>query len=449
MQSRLPKVLHHCMGKPLVSHVIELALSFGCSPVVVVVDPKGERVKEVLRTRFPKVPLVFAVQKMPLGTADATRAGLCAIPDFVGETLVLYGDVPLLAKKTLSKMARAYQHCSLALLTANVENPHGYGRIVRNGKWVQSIVEHADCTPQQRQISEVNAGVYLCNHALLRKAVARVGRKNAQQEAYLTDVVGMAAKEKGALAVQPEDAREIRGVNTRAELAEAEAIARKRIILKHQLQGVTIRDPEHTLIEADAKLGTDVEIGSGVQLLGSVRIASLVRIEGPTVVKDSVIEQGSVLHGFCHVEGTKIGQGAVVGPFARLRPGTILEAESKVGNFVETKKTKLGKKAKANHLTYLGDAEIGEASNIGAGTITCNYDGGPVKHQTKLGKRVFIGSNTTLVAPVRVGEGAYVGAGSTINQDIPKDTLAIGRARQVNKAGYAKRVRQRIDRRKP
>ncbi len=442
MRSRLPKVLHPIAGRPLLVQVIRLALARRCAPIVVVA-PNDEAVRSAVRAAFPDAPLRFAVQPRRLGTADATRAGLAAIPGHRGRVLVLYGDVPLLRPASLARLERAAGRASLALLTAEVDAPFGYGRILRQHGHVTGVVEEKDATPAQRALREINVGVYLCDAALLRRAVGRVRRNNRQREAYLTDVVGLAARGGGAVAVAA-DPTEVVGVNSRAELARAEAILQRRLAAVHQARGVTLRDPGSTFLSLDARLGRDVVLGPGVQLEGAVRIAAGARIDGPTVLKDCTIGAGAVVHSFCHLEGAAIAAGASVGPFARLRPGAHLEHGARVGNFVEMKKARLGRGAKANHLTYLGDAEVGAGANVGAGTITCNYDGGPIKHPTRIGAGAFIGSNTTLVAPIVVGERAYVAAGSTLNQTVPAEALALGRARQVNKLGYAARLRRRL-----
>ncbi len=443
MRSGLPKVLHTVAELPMVAHVVKLAIARRCAPIVTVVEPGGTRVREVLTALFPDAPLRFAVQHKRLGTADATRVALEAIPDFDGRTLVLYGDVPLLKPATVGRLSKALHGVSLSLVTAIVNDPTGYGRVLREGRWVKAVVEQKDATFAQRGIQEINAGVYLCDHALLRRAVGAVGRDNKQGEAYLTDVVAIAAGEQGAVAVKATRPEEVRGVNTRAELAEAEAMMQKRLQAYHQGRGVTIRDPAGTFLSTEAQIQKDVILGVGVQLSGKIKIGSGARIDGPVFIRNTTIGQGAQVHAFSHIEGAEIGKGVSVGPFARLRPGARLEPGSRVGNFVEMKKTRLGRGAKANHLTYLGDADVGAGSNVGAGTITCNYDGGPIKHPTTIGPGAFIGSNTTLVAPVRVGAKAYVGAGSTVNMDVPADALALGRARQTNKRGYAKRLRRR------
>ncbi len=443
MRSLLPKVLHTLGGVPLIAHVVKLALARGCDPIVVVVDPKGgRRVRAVLSAQLPRAPLRFAVQNQPKGTGDAVRAGLRALTSFKGRALILYGDVPLLRRETLSRLERALRAASLAMLSAVVDDPTGYGRVVRAGKRVQRVVEHADATPDERAIREINVGVYLADVHLWRRVVGGLGRNNAQRELYLTDVVALAASEQGVATVVA-DRHEVRGVNTRAELAEAEQLWRRRVVTHHQERGAIFLDPESAFIGAEVSLGRDVVVGVGVQCVGRVRVGPGARIDGPSFIRDSEIGAGAVVHSFSHVEGALIEAGASIGPFARLRPGSRIDKGARVGNFVETKQARLGKGAKANHLAYLGDVEIGAGANIGAGTITCNYDG-VSKNNTHIGRGVFVGSNSTLVAPLRIGHDAYVAAGSTVTKEVPSGALAFGRARQENRKGYARRLRARL-----
>lgn len=444
MRTHLPKVLHRCGDLPLVAHVVRLAMARRCDPVIVVTSPNAVEIEPALRSLFPKAPLVFAVQEKPLGTGDAARAGLAALPKAVCRVLVIYGDVPLLSPATVGRLEKAAARVPLALLTAELDDPSGYGRVVRESRTVARIVEDKDASAAERAIREVNAGVYVADATLLRRVLGSLTRANAQGEYYLTDIVPAAAASGGAVAVKTDDFAEVRGVNTRAELAEAEALLRRRLIAVHQSRGVTFHDPEGTFVGVDVRFEPDVEIGVGVQLYGSVRVGRGTRIDGPTFVRDTVIAAGVEIGAFSHIDGARVARGARVGPFARLRPGARVDEGAHVGNFVEMKKARLGKGAKANHLAYLGDATVGEGSNVGAGTITCNYDGGPVKHPTTIDKRAFIGSNATLVAPVRIGKGAYVAAGSTITKDVPADAVAFGRARQVNREGYARLLRERI-----
>jgi bifunctional UDP-N-acetylglucosamine pyrophosphorylase/glucosamine-1-phosphate N-acetyltransferase len=443
MRTHLPKVLHRCGDLPLAAHVVRLALERRCHPVVVVVSPGAEPVRDALRELFPEAPFVFAVQEKRLGTGDAARVGLKALDRFQGRVLILYGDVPLLRAATVARLEKAARRAPLALLTAIPTDPTGYGRVVRENATVARIVEHRDASPEELAIREVNAGVYVTRADFLRRALKGLSRNNAQGELYLTDIVPLAAKAGGAVPVKLEDWSEVQGVNTRAELVLAEQILRQRLVAEHQKRGVTFRDPLGCVLGAEVELGPDVEIGMGVQLRGRVKVGRAARIEGPTWVRDSVIGPEAEIAAFCHIDGAIVARGARIGPFARLRPGAEIAADAHVGNFVELKQARLGKGAKANHLAYLGDAEIGAGSNIGAGTITCNYDG-TNKHRTDIGQGVFVGSNSTLVAPLKIANGAYVAAGSTITKDVPRDALAFGRARQVSREGYAVVLRRRI-----
>lgn len=444
MHSDVPKVLHTCAGIPLVAHAVRVALARACDPVVVVVGPDSEGVREALGAMFPEAPLVFAVQEVPRGTGDAVRAGLAQLGDFHGRLAILCGDVPLLRAETLAELQTAAEQAPAVVLSAEVANPAGYGRIVREQGRVLRIVEEKDASDSVRAIHEVNAGTYVFDVALLREGVAGLDTANAQGELYLTDVVEHAAATAAAHAVKVTDPAEVRGVNTRAELADAEKLLRKRLVSAHQRNGVTFRDPDTVVLDADVQIGRDSVIGPGVQLYGATEVGAHVHIEGPAVLRQTRVGASASVKAFSHLEHADVGDGCTVGPFARLREDTVLESAAKVGNFVELKKTRLATGAKASHLAYLGDAELGPETNVGAGTITCNYDGGPVKHATKTGEAAFIGSNSTLVAPVEIGDGAYVAAGSTITQDVPKDALAFGRSRQTNREGYAARLRARI-----
>ncbi|MBN1959709.1 MAG: bifunctional UDP-N-acetylglucosamine diphosphorylase/glucosamine-1-phosphate N-acetyltransferase GlmU [Deltaproteobacteria bacterium] len=443
MRSRLPKVLHSCCGLPLISHAVRLALARKCNPIVVVISPQGEKVKETLIKLFPQTNLKFAVQSKPYGTGDATAVGLEALKNYTGNIFITYGDVPLLTSATVARLERAVKKASLALLTAELADPKGYGRVVRSGTLAQRIVEDKDANVSEQAICEINAGAYVVNAALLRKALKGLSPSNAQGELYLTDIIPIAAAAGGAVPVKIADFAEACGVNNRAELASAEAVLQQRLIALHQKNGVTFRNPQNTVIGFDVTLAADVEIGVGVQLYGKIKIGRGSRINGPTIIRDTFIAENVQIESFCHIENAHIAAGARIGPFARLRPGADVGADAHVGNFVEIKKASLGKGAKANHFTYLGDTTVGPKVNIGAGTITCNYDG-KNKHPTSIGKGAFIGSNSTLVAPLEIGDGAYIAAGSTITQKVPADTLAFGRARQQNREGYANTLRKRI-----
>ncbi|MEO1170656.1 MAG: bifunctional UDP-N-acetylglucosamine diphosphorylase/glucosamine-1-phosphate N-acetyltransferase GlmU, partial [Myxococcota bacterium] len=360
-----------------------------------------------------------------------------------GLLVTLYGDVPLLRPQTLSRLEKSAGKSMLSLLTARVSDPTGYGRVVQEGQQVQRIVEHKDATAEELQIDDINVGVYCADVELYRETVKRLKSDNQQKELYLTDVVEIASGRGPTRAVRVEDPDEIRGINTRVELAEAERTLRGWLVEAHQRNGVTFRDPATVILSENVSLGRDVLVGAGVQFYGTVKVGAGSQIEGPTVIKNAELSSDVKVEAFSHVEGAKLGRSVTVGPYARIRPDSQLDEGSRVGNFVELKKTRLGKGAKANHLSYLGDASIGADSNVGAGTITCNYDGFR-KHQTRLGKNVFVGSNSTLVAPVNVGNDGYVGAGSVVTEDVPGGTLALGRSRQTNKRGYAKRLREKL-----
>jgi len=444
MRSDLPKVLHSCAGLPLIGHMVEKAIKLKASPIVVVVSPKDKRVEGWLREAYAKVDFVFAPQPKPLGTGDAAKCGLKAIPKFNGDVLIMCGDTPLLKQATLSGLMRKGKGKNLSLLSTELENPHGYGRILREGQFAREIVEEKDASGAQKSIREINAGVYVAKSAWLRRALQKLRRSNAQGEYYLTDVVALAAKSGPVGILKAKDSQEMLGINTSAHLQDVETIFRKELIAAHQAKGVVFRDPNNTFIDAQVKISRGAVIGVGVQIYGESAIGAGAHIDGPTFIQDSIVAAGATVHSFSHLEGAKVGKGASVGPYGRLRTGTDLDEGAKVGNFVELKKTRLGKGAKANHLAYLGDSVIGEKSNVGAGTITCNYDGGPIKHKTRLGENVFIGSNSTLVAPVDLQDGVFVAAGSTITQSVEKDSLAFGRARQSNRKGYAKSLRKKI-----
>jgi bifunctional UDP-N-acetylglucosamine pyrophosphorylase/glucosamine-1-phosphate N-acetyltransferase len=445
MRSTLPKVLHACAGLPLIVHVVRTALSAGAKPVVVVVSPATQKpVTEALEALCPDAPITYAVQQQPRGTGDAVRAGLLAVPPACSHAVILYGDVPLLQKDNLLALREAAQRAPLALLTAVVPDPTGYGRVVRDATGqAQRIVEHKDASPSERALCEVNVGVYWSDVALLRQAVAGLSTNNAQQELYLTDIVAHARAQGPVQTVAVADIDDMRGVNSRIELGEVERIMRARLVRRHQAQGATFLDPKRAYVGVDVTLGQDVLIGLDVALHGNTVVEDGAVIEGPTVVRDSRIEASAHVHAFCHLERAHVATGAVVGPYARLRPGADVGPKARVGNFVEIKNATLATGAKVNHLAYVGDAQVGAGANLGAGTITCNYDGFH-KHRTIIGDGAFIGSNSTLVAPLTIGAQAFVAAGSTITQDVPSEALAFGRARQAIRDGQATVLRARL-----
>ncbi len=448
MNSARVKVLHPLLGMPLVSYPVELAQVLGASPIVAVLGHQRAEVEQVLVARHGAGAVTVAEQAEQRGTGHATRVGLGPLSRFEGIVLILSGDVPLLRKETLRALvAKARATGGLAVLTATVPDATGYGRIVRDSAGrVQKIVEQRDATAAERTINEVNAGVYAAPADFLRKATARLSPKNAQGELYLTDVVARAAATIGAAAVAV-DAGETSGINDRRQLAAAEIVMRGRINARW-MEHASFRDPASTVVEPGVIIGADVEIGRNVSLRGRTVIGAGVRIDDGVILTDTDVGAGAEIKPYCVATEAKIGPSAKIGPFAHLRPGTDLGPEVHIGNFVETKKARLGRGSKANHLTYLGDVIVGDKVNVGAGTITCNYNGYE-KTQTIIEDGAFIGSDSQLVAPVRIGKRAIVAAGATITRDVPDGALAITRADQKHVAGYADRVAARYQARRP
>ena len=444
MKSDRPKVLHEVAGIPLVGHPIRLALGLGADSTVVVVGHKADDVKAALDARFP-AQLRYEIQSQQLGTGHAVQEGMKSLPTFEGRVLILYGDVPLLREETVKQLITTMDEGRHALVavTMVLDDPTGYGRIVRDaaGK-VQGVVEHKDATPAQREIKEGNAGIYLVDSTFLRSALAKLDNKNAQGEYYLTDIVAAAAKDsRGASTVIVSDPVEVMGANDRTQLAELAEALRKRTNRRHMIEGVTIVDPATTAIGPDVTIGRDTIIEAGVHLRGKTKIGSGVTIDAYTIITDCTVADRAQIKSHSVLDEASVGPGAIIGPFARLRPGAEVMDDAHVGNFVELKKTKLGKGSKANHLAYLGDSIIGEGANVGAGTITCNYDGYG-KYLTVIGDGVFVGSNSTLVAPIEIGKNAYVAAGSVLTEKVGAEGLAFGRARQVEKPGRATPLRE-------
>ncbi|RKI10960.1 UDP-N-acetylglucosamine diphosphorylase/glucosamine-1-phosphate N-acetyltransferase [Corallococcus sp. AB030] len=444
MKSEKAKVLHPILGRPLCAYPLKRALELGATHVVPVVGHQAAEVEKSIRSHFPDAPLRFALQKEQKGTADAVKAAQDALKGHDGRVLILYGDVPLLRKETLQSLLAAHDAAGgvLALVSTTLEDPTGYGRVIREGGKVARIVEHKDCTPEQRAVKECNAGIYSVDAAFLWKALAEIKPVNAQGEYYLTDLVEMAAK-LGPVGAVDADATETAGVNDKVELAARARVLQQRINEAHMRAGVSIQDPATAYIEEGITIGTDTEVGPSVSLMAGTVIGKNVTIGQGSVLTASHVADGTHIKPYSVLEEARVGERCIIGPFSRLRPATELAEEVHLGNFVETKKTRIGKGTKANHLTYLGDANIGAGCNIGAGTITCNYDG-VNKHLTELGDGVFIGSDSQLVAPVKVGDGGYVGAGSTVTKNVPPGSLAVSRAPQVVKEGWvaAKKARQ-------
>ncbi|MDQ2069718.1 bifunctional UDP-N-acetylglucosamine diphosphorylase/glucosamine-1-phosphate N-acetyltransferase GlmU [Natronospira bacteriovora] len=431
MRSALPKVLQPLGGEPLLAHVIEGARPLSPEQTVVVIGHGAEAVREA----FGEAPLHWAEQHEQLGTGHAVMQALPQIPDD-HVVLVLYGDVPLVSPATQKALVEAATD-SVAVLTAELPDPSGYGRILRNSEGlVEGIVEHKDASPEQRGIREINTGLLAAPAGRLRDWLSRVGNDNAQGEYYLTDIIALAASDgvpvRGVVA---HDDSEIQGVNNRIQLAEAEAILRGRRAQALMEDGVTLADPTRIDIRGRVECGRDVFIDANVLLEGEVQLGDGVHIGPGCVIRNSQIAAGTVIDAHTVLEQARVGSDARIGPFARLRPGSHLAARARIGNFVETKNVELGEGSKVNHLSYIGDATVGRDVNVGAGTITCNYDGAN-KHQTIIGDGAFIGSDTQLVAPVTVGAHATIGAGSTINKDAPAGELTLSRSKQKTLEGW-------------
>ncbi|WP_339465119.1 bifunctional UDP-N-acetylglucosamine diphosphorylase/glucosamine-1-phosphate N-acetyltransferase GlmU [Pseudomonas sp. EA_65y_Pfl2_P74] len=431
MRSALPKVLHPIAGNSMLGHVIHSARQLDPQRIHVVIGHGAD----VVRERLAADDLNFVLQDKQLGTGHATAQ---AVPFITADTvLILYGDVPLIEVETLQRLLKHVVPGQMGLLTVELDDPTGYGRIVRDadGK-VAAIVEHKDASQAQRAITEGNTGILAVPANRLADWMSRLSNNNAQGEYYLTDVIEMAVNDGLVVATeQPHDPMEVQGANDRKQLSELERHYQLRAGRRLMAQGVTLRDPARFDVRGEVTVGRDVLIDINVILEGNVVIEDDVVIGPNCVIKDSTLRKGVIVKANSHIEGAVLGEGSDAGPFARLRPGTVLEARAHVGNFVELKNARMGEGAKAGHLTYLGDAEIGARTNIGAGTITCNYDGAN-KWKTVLGEDVFIGSNNSLVAPVDISSGATTAAGSTITQNVDNAQLAVGRARQKNIDGW-------------
>jgi len=442
LKSQRPKVLHEIGGKPLLAHVIAAANRIVApAEIFVVIGHQAEKV----RAAVSSTGVSFVEQTEQLGTGHAIQCAREAISGF-DNILVLSGDVPLIRSETIEQLWRFHQaeQAAMTILTAAPDDPTGYGRIVRRSPQspeVEAIVEQKALTPKQQSISEINSGIYAFQTAPLLAHLDKLTADNTNQEVILTDMAGLlrAAGER-VVAIQAAEAIEVLGANTIAELVALDATLRAATANRLMAQGVTIFRPETCVIDADVEVAADTVIEPFVQLLGRTLIGGDCRIRSYSVIENCTLGCGVLVRQSCVLAESTVADGAKIGPFAHLRPGSEIGEDAHVGNFVETKKAKLGKGAKANHLTYLGDAEVGAGSNIGAGVITCNYDG-VHKHKTSIGKDAFIGSDSTLVAPVEVGDGAYIGAGSCITKDVPAGALAVGRARQLTKEGWATALR--------
>ncbi len=431
MYSEKPKVLHALAGKPLLQHVLDCAAMLNPQQVCVVYGYGGEAVPAAMQQY---ADVTFVVQNPQMGTGHAVQQAMPHLGD-ASNTLVLYGDVPLIQCSTLHQMQQAGD--GLVILTINLKNPTGYGRIVRDAQGrVLSIIEEKDATPEQRKIEEVNTGILLAPTKMLRDWLAKLRNNNSQGEYYLTDIVSLAVQQGVAVHTShPAHEWEIHGINSKSQLATLERTWQ--LVEAHRLleQGVTLADPARIDVRGKLSCGRDVEIDVGCIFEGEVSLGDRVRVGAYSVIRNSRIAAGTHIAPYSHVDSSEVGANCKIGPYARLRPGTKLGDEVHVGNFVEVKNSEIAANSKANHLSYIGDSTIGSRVNIGAGTITCNYDGAN-KYRTIIEDDVFIGSDTQLVAPVTVGKGATIGAGSTITRDAPKGELTLSRTKQVTVAGW-------------
>lgn len=433
MKSDLPKVLHKLAGKPMLAHVLASAAKLGNAKQHVVIGHGAEQVTEQI-TGFD---VSWAMQSEQKGTGHAVAQALPNI-DTAATVLVLYGDVPLIRTDTLQKLLNETRaHGSLALLTIELPNPTGYGRIVRGkGRQIQAIVEHKDANAEQLAIKEVNTGILAVSAKFLNEWLPQLSANNAQGEYYLTDIIAMAVNQGVTVtAIHPQDEHEVQGVNDRLQLAELERVYQRQQADELLRQGVSLADPSRLDIRGRLSVGSDVVIDVGCVFEGDVTLGNGVKIGPYCVIKNSHLGDNTELEAYSHLDQAKTAKSCHIGPYARLRPGADLHDDAKVGNFCEVKKAVVGVGSKVNHLSYIGDAQIGEYANIGAGTITCNYDG-VNKFKTEIGDHAFIGSNTALVAPVNVGAGATIGAGSTITKDVDADQLAVARGKQRNIDGW-------------
>lgn len=439
MKSVLPKVMQPLAGQPLLRHVVKTAQQLKATRTVIVYGHGGDLVQKA----FAADALMWAEQAEQKGTGHAVQMALPQLP-VTGATLILYGDVPLTSVATLQKLIDKLSHEKvMGLITLVMENPTGYGRIVRNAAGqVVRIVEQKDANNSEKEIREVNTGIFCVPNSLLHKWLPTLKNNNAQGEYYLTDIIAMAAAEGVAIeTVQPSASWEVDGVNDKLQLATLERVHQRVLADNLMRGGVTLIDPTRLDIRGEVMHGMDVHIEPNVILEGRIVLGNNVRIGANCQLKDCEIGDHVVIKPNSLIDEAVVGAGAEIGPFARLRPGTVLAENVHVGNFVETKKATMGKGSKANHLAYLGDAEIGSGVNIGAGTITCNYDG-VNKHLTRIGDNAFIGTNSSLIAPVTIGSGATTGAGSAISKDVPADTLAVARGKQVVVEGWQRPVKK-------
>src|SRR5215204_1170042 len=438
MKSSLAKVLHPIASRPMIERVLEIANAVDPATTTLIVGHKADAVREQLGKNQN---LWFALQQPQLGTAHALQQAEPLLAGRAGSLILLSGDVPLLRPTTLKRLLETHRGSGAAatVVTATVDRPYGYGRIVRTDGRIARIVEERDASPAERQIKEINSGIYAFDLAPLFDALRSIASQNAQGEFYLTDLIAIYRRRKLPVeALLIENAQEIRGINSRSELAEVSRLVRQKKNEELMAAGVTFIDPATTYVDPEAEIAADTVLHPGVVIEGRTRIGAACEIQAYVRISNSEIGDRVTINSFCLISGAQVATGAALGPFAHLRPGTTVGEKAKVGNFVELKNTNLGPRSKANHLSYLGDATVGADVNVGAGTITCNYDG-VNKHRTVIEDGAFIGSDSQLVAPVTVGKGAYVGAGSSIVTDVPAGALGIARGRQNNVEGWVKR----------
>lgn len=445
MQSALPKVLHPVAGKPLVMHVIDTALQLSAASqttkICVIYGHGGDKVTEQLQKAYGDANLQFALQQPQLGTGHAVMQALPFLDD-AQASLILYGDVPLTSLASLQALKQVSGPDKLAILTMKVVNPTGLGRIVRENGQITRIVEHKDASEAERAIQEINTGIMLAPTHRLKDWLAALKNNNAQGEYYLTDIVGLAVAEgMPIVSAQPDAEWEILGVNSKLQLAELERIYQRNRANMLLEQGVTLLDPARIDIRGNLRCGRDVTIDVNCVFEGDVELADGVSIGANCVIKNTRIAAHTTIHPFCHLDSAEIGSQALIGPYARLRPGAVLAEKVHIGNFVEVKNVSIGAGSKANHLAYLGDGSVGERVNIGAGTIFCNYDG-VNKSRTVIEDDAFIGSDSQLVAPVTVGAGATIGAGTTLTRDAPAGKLTISRVRQTSLEEWQRPIKQ-------
>ena len=443
MKSAVPKVLHSLGGKALYLHVLETAKRLDPAVVAIVVGHAARTVQEACPVR----DINWAVQEEQLGTGHAVLCAHDKFRGFNGDILILSGDVPLIEEQTLRMMIEHQRssRADLSFLTAQLDNPKGYGRILRNAQGaIAGIVEEKDATDEQRQISEINTGIYVVSSPFLFDALAAVRNHNQQKEYYLTDIVAIALRQKKKVeAVHVDDVRETLGINSREDLAKMEKNLRDKINQKWMLAGVTLQDPDTTYIEETVRIGQDTVIGPNTHLKGKTVIGERCQIDGTAFLTDMEIGDEVLLKFSVVMTGSRIDRGAIIGPFAHLRPGTHLGSNVHIGNFVEAKAAHVGEGTKANHLTYLGDVTIGRDTNIGAGTITCNYDGFQ-KYKTTIGDRVQVGSDTTLIAPIAIGDDVYVATASTVRHDIPAGALVFNPREEQLREGWTEQKRKKM-----